>query len=74
MDPNGIPMPMLLTAVTDGRHLAKLGIQSYGYTPLQLAEGDSFLAGVHGVDERIPIKALEFGAEAVYRALKQYKG
>jgi acetylornithine deacetylase/succinyl-diaminopimelate desuccinylase-like protein len=74
MDPEGTPIPLLLTAVTDARHLAKVGIQSYGFTPLQLAEGENFLAGVHGVDERIPVKALEFGAEAVYRVLKQYSG
>jgi acetylornithine deacetylase/succinyl-diaminopimelate desuccinylase-like protein len=74
LDPEGIPIPLLLTAVTDGRHLAKIGIQSYGFTPLQMAPGESFLAGVHGVNERIPIKALEFGSEAVFRVLKQYQG
>jgi acetylornithine deacetylase/succinyl-diaminopimelate desuccinylase-like protein len=74
MDPGGIPIPLLLTAVTDARHLSKIGIQSYGFTPMQLERGASFFSSVHGVDERIPVKALEFGAKAVFKVLQQYQG
>ena len=33
LDPDGIPIPMMLPAVTDARHLSPLGIQTYGFMP-----------------------------------------
>jgi acetylornithine deacetylase/succinyl-diaminopimelate desuccinylase-like protein len=72
-DPDGIPVPLLLTAVTDARHLTRLAIQSYGFTPMRLEKGASFFSSVHGVDERIPVSALEFGAETVFQLLRQYQ-
>jgi acetylornithine deacetylase/succinyl-diaminopimelate desuccinylase-like protein len=74
MDSEGVPIPMQFSAVTDARHFSKLGIQSYGFTPMQLERGSGFFAGLHGPDERIPVEALTFGSEAVYRVLQQYKG
>ena len=67
-------MPLLLTAVTDGRHLAKLGIQSYGFIPMKLPEGFDFLDLAHNADERIPVEAVGFGTEAIMDVLKEYRG
>ncbi|GAB4481985.1 MAG: M20/M25/M40 family metallo-hydrolase [Anaerolineae bacterium] len=72
MDPQGIPMPLLLAGVTDGRFLARLGIQTYGFTPIQLPPDFTFTAGVHAADERIPVEAVDFGTEAIYRALQRF--
>ena len=69
MDPEGEPVPMLLPASTDARHLAKLGIQTYGFLPMRLPAGFNFSELIHGPDERLPIDALEFGSEAVYRLI-----
>jgi acetylornithine deacetylase/succinyl-diaminopimelate desuccinylase-like protein len=74
VDPEGIPMPLLLTAVTDARHLSRIGIQSYGFTPMKLNSGVNFFSSVHGVNERIPVAALEFGSEAVFKLLQRYQG
>ena len=74
VDPEGIPVPLLLTAVTDGRHLAKLGIQSYGFIPLKLPEGFAFFDMAHNADERIPVEAVGFGTDAIYDVLKGYQG
>jgi len=74
VDPEGIPVPLLLTAVTDGRHLAKLGIQSYGFIPLKLPEGFAFFDMAHNVNERIPVEAVGFGTDAIYDVLKGYRG
>ncbi|HEX6987988.1 MAG TPA: M20/M25/M40 family metallo-hydrolase [Bacillota bacterium] len=70
-DPEGIPVPMVLPAATDGRHFAELGIQTYGFTPMQLPPDLAFLSTVHAADERIPVQAVRFGAEAIYAALQR---
>ncbi|MFC1963496.1 M20/M25/M40 family metallo-hydrolase [Chloroflexota bacterium] len=72
-DPNAIPIPFLLTATTDAKHFAQLGIQSYGFTPMNLPEKFTFFETIHAADERIPVEAVNFGADVIYEALKRYK-
>ena len=74
MDPSGAISPLVLQAVTDARFFSSLGIQTYGFTPMQVP--DDFEAGkmAHGVDERIPVEALDFGTEAMVELIKRYKG
>jgi acetylornithine deacetylase/succinyl-diaminopimelate desuccinylase-like protein len=72
-DPEAIPVPMLLPAVTDGRLFSRLNIQTYGFTPMKLPRGFSFFDTIHAADERIPVAAVEFGAEAIYRAIERYR-
>lgn len=72
LDPEGIPMPLLQGGVTDGRFFAQLGIQTYGFMPMRLPDGFPVLKIVHAADERIPVAALEFGTEAVTRALQRF--
>jgi acetylornithine deacetylase/succinyl-diaminopimelate desuccinylase-like protein len=71
-DSEGIPMPLLLGAVTDGRFFAQIGIQTYGFTPMQLPEDFAFTAAMHAADERIPVEAVEFGTQAIYQALQRF--
>ena len=71
-DPEGIPVPMLMPAATDGRIFARLGIQTYGFLPMLLPDTLDFAATIHGPNERVPTTAIEFGAEAIYRLLQQY--
>jgi acetylornithine deacetylase/succinyl-diaminopimelate desuccinylase-like protein len=71
-DPTGAPAPLLLSGVTDGRFFSKLGIQTYGFTPMQLPEDFNFSSVIHCADERIPAAALEFGTSAVYQALRRF--
>lgn len=71
-DPDAIPLPMLQAGYTDARQFARLGIQTYGFLPLNLAPGSNLLSTVHGADERVPVDAVHFGADAVYRALLRY--
>ena len=71
-DPEATPVPMLLPAATDARFFSKLGIQTYGYLPMRLPKDFDFSGTVHGPDERIPVEALDFGGEAMYRALRSF--
>ena len=72
LDPEGVPVPLLQPGVTDARHFAPLGIQTYGFVPLRLPADFNFLGVVHAADERVPVSALEFGTEAIFRALQRF--
>ena len=71
-DPEGLPVPMLMPAATDGRLFARLGIQTYGFLPMRLPDTLDLVATIHGLDERVPVDAINFGAEAMYSLLKRY--
>jgi len=72
-DPGAVPFPMLMPGVTDGRFFSRLGIQTYGFTPMNLPPDLNLLQKAHAADERIPVEALDFGANAIYKALQRYK-
>jgi len=72
-DPDGTAVPLLLTAVTDARFFSRLGIQTYGFLPMQLPRGFDFTRTIHGADERIPVDALEFGTAAILKAMQRYR-
>ena len=71
-DPEGIPVPYVLSGVTDGRHFAKLGIKNYGFTPLLLPDDHTLMSTVHAADERVPVEGLDFGANCLYSLLQRY--
>jgi acetylornithine deacetylase/succinyl-diaminopimelate desuccinylase-like protein len=71
LDPGSIPVPLLQAGVTDARFFAQLGIQNYGFLPLKLPGDFRFTGLIHAADERVPADAIEFGAEAVFRALER---
>ena len=72
LDPEGIPVPLLQIGVTDGRFFSQAGVQTYGFLPMRLPEGFDFMKLIHAADERIPVDAVEFGAEAVWRAVQRF--
>ena len=72
VDPPAAPVPMLLPGATDGRLFARLGIQTYGFLPMPLPPGFNFIETIHGSDERIPVEALGFGAEAIYQLIGRF--
>jgi len=70
--PEGLPLPLLLAATTDARLFSRLGIQTYGFLPMNLPEEFNFMQLIHAADERIPVESLDFGTEAVYKALQRF--
>ncbi len=71
-DPEGIPVPFLLSGVTDGRFFSRLGIQTYGFLPMPLPEDFNFARTIHAANERIPVDALNFGTNAIYSVLQRF--
>ncbi len=72
--PDSIPIPFLLPAVTDGRWFGTLGIQHYGFMPLDLPAEFDFSAAVHAGNERVPVDAMAKGAEAIFQLIQRYSG
>lgn len=71
-DPEGIPIPFVLPGVTDGRFFSKLGIQTYGFLPMNLPRNLPLTRIVHAADERIPVEALYFGTASIYKVLGRF--
>ncbi|MHC3002121.1 M20/M25/M40 family metallo-hydrolase [Gordonia metallireducens] len=62
-DEHGKTVPYMLSAGTDAKAFAKLGIRCFGFAPLQLPPDLDFAALFHGVDERVPVDAVLFGTK-----------
>ncbi len=60
-DPEAAVIPYLMGGGTDNKALAALGIAGYGFAPLRLGADLDFTGMFHGVNERVPLDALEFG-------------
>ena len=69
-DPEGIPVPYLMSGGTDNKALSELGIVGYGFSPLRLPADLDFMALFHGVDERVPIECLRFGVRVLANFLE----
>src|SRR5215469_2939509 len=68
-DPQARIVPYCMAGGTDAKHFSRLGIAGYGFTPLALPPGYDYHAMFHGVDERIPVTALQFGVQVMDRLL-----
>ncbi|MFM8825150.1 MAG: M20/M25/M40 family metallo-hydrolase [Candidatus Nanopelagicus sp.] len=69
-DPEGIPVPYLMSGGTDNKALHDLGIVGYGFSPLRLPKELDFFSLFHGVDERVPLDSLKFGVRVLYNFLE----
>lgn len=74
VDPGGVTVPMLMSTTSDARFFSKLGIQTYGFTPMNLPPEFNFSQTIHAANECIPAEAITFGAEAIYKVLQRFGG
>lgn len=68
-DPGASILPYCLSGGTDNKALSTLGITGYGFAPLRLPADLEFAPMFHGIDERVPVDSLEFGARVLQRLL-----
>lgn len=73
-DPAGTPLPFMVPFATDAKHLARLGVPSYGFSPLRMDPAESYLERFHGVDERVSLAALRWGLPVLYDAVRRFCG
>ena len=71
-DPDATALPMMITLGTDGKALARLGIPTYGFTPLRLEPEFPYLSLWHANDERIPVSALRFGLPVLHEVVRRF--
>ena len=66
-DPEARVVPYCLSGGTDAKAFSTLGIRCFGFTPLRLPPELDFAGMFHGVDERVPVSALQFGTGVLDR-------
>ena len=73
-DPSGVPLPFLAPFATDAKHLARIGVPTYGFAPLRTDGRDNPLALMHGDDERVAVGALRWGLPVLHDAVTRFCG
>jgi acetylornithine deacetylase/succinyl-diaminopimelate desuccinylase-like protein len=67
MAPEAVVMPFMSTGATDAQATRAAGIPTYGILPMPLPMEDELR--MHGDEERVPIPALGWATEYLYRVL-----
>ena len=70
--PDSHQVPYLLPGSSDARFVAQLGIQTYGFIPMNLPPSFNFFETIHAADERIPVDSVEFGAKAMFEVITRF--
>jgi acetylornithine deacetylase/succinyl-diaminopimelate desuccinylase-like protein len=73
-DEDGLPLAIMAPFATDAKHTAKLGVPTYGFSPLRLDPEERFLERFHGVDERVSVDALRWGLPVLYDVVRRFCG
>jgi acetylornithine deacetylase/succinyl-diaminopimelate desuccinylase-like protein len=74
-DPAAVPVPIMAPFATDAKYTGlRLGVPTYGFSPLRLAPDERFLDRFHGVDERVSLDALRFGLPVLYDVVRRFCG
>ena len=71
-DAAGVPLPFLAPFATDAKHLARIGVPTYGFSPLKTGPDDGLLDLMHANDERVSVEALRFGLPVLYDAVTRF--
>lgn len=65
IDPAGVVAPYLLPAGTDNKFLQRLGIECFGFVPLQVPSTYDCFGHFHAKNERVPVSAVHSGAQVL---------
>jgi acetylornithine deacetylase/succinyl-diaminopimelate desuccinylase-like protein len=70
-DPQAHTLPYMMSGGTDAKAFEKLGMRCFGFAPLRLPPDLDFTALFHGIDERVPVDALQFGTRVLEKILRR---
>ncbi len=71
-EPGAEVVPFLLSGFTDAKHLDRLGITTYGFSPMFNDPNEKLARLAHGHDERIGIEAFFWGVEVLYEVVRRF--
>ncbi len=71
-EPGAEVVPYLLTAFTDAKHMHKLGIITYGFSPMNNDPDEKISTLIHGYNERIGIEAFGWGQEVLAEVVERF--
>jgi acetylornithine deacetylase/succinyl-diaminopimelate desuccinylase-like protein len=71
-DPQGVPLPVMAPFGTDAKHLAGLGVPTFGFSPLRQPPDETYLERWHGIDERVSVEGLRWGLPVLYDAVRRF--
>jgi acetylornithine deacetylase/succinyl-diaminopimelate desuccinylase-like protein len=73
-DAAAVPLPVMAPFATDAKHLARIGVPTYGFSPLQLGNDVGLLRLMHADDERVAVDALAWGFPVLWDAVTRFCG
>lgn len=73
-DPSGVPVPFMAPGVSDGRFFSQIGVQTYGFLPMDLPAEIDYSSLLHAANERITVEAMEFGINALQKVIERFGG
>lgn len=65
-------VPMMIAGFTDSHYFRQKGLTAYGFIPIELGPAEE--KGVHGINERLPVKELGGGIKRMVELLKTMGG
>ncbi len=71
-DPGSEAIPYMIAGFTDASSYQKLGIKTYGFSPVKLPPDIIFSKLYHNHDERIPVSGFEWGLETFFEAVRKF--
>jgi len=71
-DPEATVIPTLIVGGTDAQRVAGLGIKVYGFAPEMFISGLNDWDRIHGHDERINIRSLQWGTHVLYDVVARF--
>lgn len=69
-DPQAVVVPFCMGGGTDAKPFAELGMAGFGFSPLGVDPEGRRPAGMHGVDERVPVSSLMQGLDMLEEFLR----
>jgi acetylornithine deacetylase/succinyl-diaminopimelate desuccinylase-like protein len=73
-DPGAVVVPYMMSGATDAKYMARIGVRTYGFSPLKLPPGFKFMELFHAHDERAPLEGLGWGLRVLYDVLYEFCG
>lgn len=70
-EPKATIIPTMLTGGTDAKHVSHLGTMVYGFSPTLYIDENGW-GGVHGHDERINMRAMQWGTRILYEVVEKF--